>query len=74
MSYLCSGHDVCRLDHVQQPAVLRLVDRDSPIMKDEKLLIALTQQTLFYVVGERREKKSQEQEEEEKYINKRRVD
>lgn len=47
MSYLCSGHDVGRLDHVQQPTILRLVDRNSPIMKDEKLLTALTQKALF---------------------------
>ena len=25
-AYLCAGHDVRRLDHVQQPAILRLVD------------------------------------------------
>lgn len=49
-AYLCSRHDVRWLDHVEQPTVLRLVDGNTPIMKDEELFIALAQQAAFFCV------------------------
>lgn len=46
-TYLRSRHDVRRLDHVQESAVLRLVHGDPPVVKDEELFIGLAEQALL---------------------------